>query len=214
MAKKYRITNCNATKVNIAIIGSSNYRTVAPGAELYLGELSDEKAAAYKKAYNCIGCVLSVIPENPVNKCIEERMPKKKGCCDTPTTTSTTTTSTTSTRSAPAADGLIDVGEKINNQIVQDLEQERQEVQAQSTPTSAENTQVESTTEQTETEEGHKESVVEAHSETEEGSKDLTEEELNELTKAELKEMAESMGLEVDGRSSKAKIISMILENQ
>lgn len=209
MAKKYRITNCNATKVNIAIIGSSNYRTVAPGAELYLGELSDEKAAAYKKAYNCIGCVLSVIPENPVNKCIEERMPKKKGCCDTPTTMTTTS----SNKDNPPTDDLIDVGEKINNQIVHDLEEEQQETQAQSTTTSAENTQVESTSEQPEVE-SHEESVVEAHSETEEGSKDITEEELNELTKAELKEMAESMGLEVDGRSSKAKIISMILENQ
>lgn len=209
MAKKYRITNCNATKVNIAIIGSSNYRTVAPGAELYLGELSDEKAAAYKKAYNCIGCVLSVIPENPVNKCIEERMPKKKGCCDTPSIMTTTS----SNKDNPPTDDLIDVGEKINNQIVHDLEEEQQNTQAQSTTTSAENTQVESTPEQPEVE-NHEESAVEAHPETEEGSKDLTEEELNDLTKAELKEMAESMGLEVDGRSSKAKIISMILENQ
>lgn len=197
---KYKITNYNSTKATIYISGSSNPRILAPGAELFLGELSDEKAAAYKRAYNCLNCTVSVVPETPVNKCIEDRLPKPKNTCSTPT------------KSQPV-DDLISVEDKINRQVLADIQEGQSEQSVVSEPVQeevVEQKQENVVSEELEIKEEAHEEEVEQHEE----KHVYTEEELSEMTKSELLEIARGMELEVDGRSSIKTLTNLILSNQ
>lgn len=196
MAKKYKITNKNPNKVNISLIGLSNQRTVPPGGDLYLGELSDEVAEAYRKAYNSIGCCVKEIIETPLTKCITEKIKPAHDegkCCDTVTVISS------------------EQGEQTKNSTLLD-DSAREDMLADEPHVENPTPAVVDMAPVSEPAVKADESAVSEQSEEKPESPKYTAEQLDEMTKAQLLEIASDLDIQIKGTINKSALRDKILE--